>query len=158
MHCWAAIGYNFKSDIIFYNVPGNTNGKMSLQVYRDSILEPHVKPWIKRGDDFVLEEDNDLGHGIGKAKTNIVRKWKEDNRLEYYFNCAQSPDLSPIENCWMPPKQHVRKVPHWDDATTRELIVEGWAEVSQDFINRQVELMPQRLNDVIKNNGKLTGY
>ena len=70
----AVISYNFKLDIIFYNVPSNTNGKMSLQVYRDSILKPHVKPWIKREDDFVLEEDNDLGHGIGKAKTNIVRK------------------------------------------------------------------------------------
>ena len=28
-HCWAAIGYNFKSPIYFYDVPGNTNGKMS---------------------------------------------------------------------------------------------------------------------------------
>ena len=48
-HCWAAVGYNFKSEIIFYDVPGNTNGKMSLQVYRDQILEPIVKPWLLEG-------------------------------------------------------------------------------------------------------------
>ena len=43
-HCWAAAGHNFKSDIYFYNVAGNTNGKMSQRVYIDSILEPIVKP------------------------------------------------------------------------------------------------------------------
>lgn len=32
-HCWAAAGYDFKSDLTFYEVPGDTNGKMSLQVY-----------------------------------------------------------------------------------------------------------------------------
>lgn len=57
------IGYNFKSDITFYEVPGNSNGKMTHQVYIDSILEPVVKPWLERGDDFVLEEDGDSGHG-----------------------------------------------------------------------------------------------
>jgi hypothetical protein len=141
---------------VFYNVPGNTNGKMSLQVYRDSILEPIVKPWIQRGDDFVLEEDNNSGHGTGKR--NIVRAWKEENNLESYFNCAQSPDLSPIENCWSPPKSHIRQHPHWDDETTKELVIEGWAKVSQEFINRQVESMPQRLKDVIASNGRLTGF
>ncbi|KAI9883088.1 MAG: hypothetical protein M1823_005142 [Watsoniomyces obsoletus] len=31
-HCWAAVGYNFKSDIHFYSVPSNTNGKRSQKV------------------------------------------------------------------------------------------------------------------------------
>lgn len=53
MHCWAAIGYGFKSEIISYNVPGNSNGKMTHPVYIDSFLEPMVKPWLDRGDDFV---------------------------------------------------------------------------------------------------------
>lgn len=43
-HFWAAVGHNFKSKIYFYEVPGNTNGKMSQQVYTDQILEPIVKP------------------------------------------------------------------------------------------------------------------
>ena len=96
IHAWAAIGYNFKSNIMFYDISSNTNGKMTLQDYRDQILDPIIKLWIQRGDDFALEEDGDSGHGTGK--NNIVRKWKEENQLEYYFNCANSPDLSPIEN------------------------------------------------------------
>lgn len=157
LHCWAAVGYNFKSSMVFYNVPGNSNGKMSLQVYKNTILEPIIGAWLKRGDNFALEEDGDSGHGTGKNR-NICRVWKEENHLDYFFNCAQSPDLSPIENCWMIPKQHVRKVPHWDDETTKELIIEGWGQVSQEYINRQVESMPQRLRDVINSGGKLTGY
>lgn len=53
--------------MIFYDVPGNNNGKMSHEVYINSILEPVVKPWLDRGDDFVLEEDEDSGHGTGKG-------------------------------------------------------------------------------------------
>ncbi len=43
-HCWAAVGWNFKSPIYFYEVPGDTNGKMSQQVYISQILDPIVKP------------------------------------------------------------------------------------------------------------------
>jgi len=63
----------------FYRVGSNKNGKMSLQVYKNQILEPIVKPWLERGDDFVLEEDNDSGHEIGSK--NIVRTWKEKDKL-----------------------------------------------------------------------------
>lgn len=31
-HGWAAVGYDFKSDITFYEVPGNANGEMSLLI------------------------------------------------------------------------------------------------------------------------------
>ena len=48
-HCWVAIGYNFKSEIYFYNVPDNTNGKMSQQVYIDCILDPIIKTWLEHG-------------------------------------------------------------------------------------------------------------
>ena len=50
---------------------------MSLQVYRDEILEKVVGPWLDRGDKFVLEEDGDLGYGGGNSKggrLNIVKE------------------------------------------------------------------------------------
>ena len=111
-YCWAAVGWNFKSELIFYEVPGNSNGKMSQRVYIDSILEPVVKSWLERGDDFIMEEDRDSGHGSGKD--NDVRRWKDEHQLKFYFNCSYSPDLSPIENCWQVPKQIVGRQSHWD--------------------------------------------
>ncbi|KAK4100945.1 hypothetical protein N658DRAFT_74700 [Parathielavia hyrcaniae] len=103
LHAWAAIGWNFKSDLHFYEVPGNSNGKMSMQIYRDDILEKAVSPWLARGDQFVLEEDGDSRHGTGK--NNIVRDWKQQHGLKYFCNTPGSPDLSPIENGWNVVKQ-----------------------------------------------------
>lgn len=84
-HCWAAVGHNFKSELIFYEMPGNSNRKMSQHVYIDSILEAVVKTWLEAGEDFVLEEDDDSEHGSGKS--NIIRDWKDEHGLKYYFNC-----------------------------------------------------------------------
>ena len=97
---------------------------MLLQVYINQILEPVVKPWLLEKQDFVLKEDGDSGHAKVKNR-NFVRQWKEENNLEHFFNCASSLDLSPIKDCWQPPKQHLKKYLHWDDHTTKELIVEG---------------------------------
>ena len=41
---------------------------MSGKVYIDAILEPIVKKWLENGEDFVLEEDEDNGHGHIKEK------------------------------------------------------------------------------------------
>jgi len=141
---------------VFYEVPINLNGKMSQQVYRDVNLQPVIKPWLDVGQRFILEEDGDSGHG--PSKQNIVRTWKQQNGLQYYFNCANSPDLAPIENCWRAPKQTLKKYPHWDDSTTREQIREGWEALQQKTINKWIDSMPQRLQDVIDSDGQLTGH
>lgn len=62
------------------------NGIMGQRVHIDSILEPVVKPWLGAGEDFVLKEDGDSGHGL--VKSNIVRAWKDEHNLKYYFNGA----------------------------------------------------------------------
>ena len=127
-----------------------------MEVYR-RLLDDHIKPELAKEKQFVLEEDGDSGHGHG-SKTNVVAKWKEDNHLQWYKNIPHSPDLAPIENCWQPPKQYVQSQAHWDDDTLKELILEGWEQVSQEFINERVLSMPRRLQDVIDSGGKMTGW
>ncbi|KAF2193554.1 hypothetical protein K469DRAFT_734875 [Zopfia rhizophila CBS 207.26] len=109
--------WEFKSPLTFYDIASNNNGKMTQKDYIKQILEPQ----------FILEEDRDSGHG--PSKSNIVRTWKQKHNLQHYFNYHSSPDLSPIENCWQPPKQY--------------LAIEGW---------------DKRLKDVIAKEGQLTGY
>jgi hypothetical protein len=77
---------------------------------------------------------------------------------EQYFNCSNSPNLAPIENCWQPPKQYVKKFPHWNKQDTRELALEGWEKVSQDFINDRINSMPQRIQDCIGLEGQMTAW
>jgi hypothetical protein len=145
---WAAAGHSFKSELVFYDVPSNNNGKMTQLVYLNKILRPVVLPWLQKANNFVLEEDGDSGHG--PSKNNIVRTWKEGIGLKYYFNCPSSPDLAPIENCWQAPKQYLAARPHWDEETTKELLVKGWHGLQQKTIDKWVDLMPQRLKDVIE--------
>jgi len=156
LHAWAAVGFNFKSNLYFYNVPSNTNGKLSLQIYRDCILEPVVKSWLLEGHDFVLEEDNDSGHGTGRD--NIVRTWKQDHRLRSYWNCSQSPDLSPIENYWQAAKDNIRQHACWSNESLKSFAVAGWEGLSQETINRWIDTMPRRLQDVIDGDGAMTGW
>jgi hypothetical protein len=89
------VGYDFKSELVEYSIPSNRNGRMSQQVYRDQILEKHVKKWLEEGHNFALEEDGYSGHG--SRGHNIVKAWKQENGLKHYFNCAGSPDWVPIE-------------------------------------------------------------
>jgi 2-hydroxy-3-keto-5-methylthiopentenyl-1-phosphate phosphatase len=156
LHAWGAIGYNFKSNLIFYNIESNSNGKMTQQDYINQIPIPEVMLWQERGEDYVLEQDGDSGHG--PSKDNIVRQFKEQYSIEHFFNCRGSPDLSPIENAWFPIKHGVRKMPHWDPNTTRELALESWKSLSQATINKWIESMPARLQKVIDNEGRMTGY
>jgi hypothetical protein len=69
-----------------------------------------------QNENFILEENNDSGQG-GGSKINIVAKWKKDNNLNH-FNCSNSSDLAPIENCWQGIEQHLKKFPHWDESET----------------------------------------
>jgi hypothetical protein len=69
VHAWGAMGHSFKSNLEWYTIPPNRNaksdqktGKMTADVYLNRILIPIIQPWLKRGDKFVLEEDNDSSH------------------------------------------------------------------------------------------------
>jgi hypothetical protein len=130
---------------------------MTHECYINQILTPIVMPWLVENRDFVLEEDGDSGHGFGKG-TNKVKQWKERYGLEHYQNCAGSPDITPIENSFQVPKEHIKKFTHTDIEGLRELALEGWARLKQETINKWVEEMPQRLQDVINSKGKMSGH
>lgn len=92
-HICGAVRCGFKSELVFYEVPLNSNGKMSLQIYRDVILDGEVARWLARGDQFVPKEDGCSGHGGGISKRrNIVKIWKEEHSLKHFFNMSSSPD------------------------------------------------------------------
>ncbi|KJZ73108.1 hypothetical protein HIM_07492 [Hirsutella minnesotensis 3608] len=70
LHAWAWVGYDFKSPLIWYEVPTNT--KMSQKVYLEKVLEGYIGPeLLEKGVPFILEEDGDSSYGPGK--NNPVR-------------------------------------------------------------------------------------
>ncbi len=151
VHCWAAVGWNFKTNLVRYWTP-NAVGKMTQAVYIDQILEPHVRPWLKAGDHFIMLEDNDSGH-IGRRSM----AWKDAVGAHFFMrNAPLSPDLNVIENCWRAPGHKVRLFAQFaddaDDLYARAK--EGWDGLRQRSINEWVLSMPKRLEDVIERDGR----
>ncbi|KAF1815725.1 hypothetical protein P152DRAFT_455449 [Eremomyces bilateralis CBS 781.70] len=162
VHAWAAVGYNFKGPLVFYEIPSNINGKMTQECYLNDILKPVVGGWLVNGDYFVLKEDQDSGHVLPrstKTKPSAVSRWKTEVGLYCFFNCAGSPELSIIEDCWQPIKRYVRKYRHWEPEETVQLVKEAWYErLNQEWINKRVLSIPDRLCKVIESDGQLIGY
>jgi hypothetical protein len=151
-HCWAAIGYNFKSQLVWYTTKSK-NGAITQRDYIDQILDPVVKPWLNTQQPFILEEDGAFGHG--PSGDNIVAQWKGKHKLQFYFNTPGSPDLSPIENAWKAPKAYLKEHAIWDQEAIKDAAEEGWEALTEDTINNWVHSMPQRMKDVLKAGGQL---
>ena len=66
------VGWNYKSFLMFYDVLGNINSKMTMVKYIE-ILNEYVRPLLIEGHNFILEENGDSGHEI-KDNNNIVQQ------------------------------------------------------------------------------------
>ncbi|KAH8786927.1 hypothetical protein BGZ57DRAFT_880779 [Hyaloscypha finlandica] len=78
--------------------------------------------------------------------------------LNKLFQLRRLSDFVPIENVWSVPRAWCRKMPHWDEKTTKELVLEGWEEVPQDFINELVKTIPGRYQDCMDGHGQMTAW
>ena len=156
LHAFAICGWNFKTRLIWYEI-NNCNGKMTQKTYCE-ILRKHVKPLIDAGKRFILEENQDSGHGVAD-NSNMVRKLKAEIGLRSYFNPSKSPDMSVIESCFQPLKQFLSNDGHWDEEELKRRAEDGWDNhVIQDFINYQVDTMEDRVHALLDGEGKMTGY
>lgn len=160
VHCWAAIGFGYKSELIFYDESTSPNnaGVLTMNDYCDKVLDKEVKVWLNTTgpQSFILEEDVEaFAHG-GASKVNVAQQWKAAHGLRYYFNCLDSPDLSPLDTQWPPNKQwRVEPLKDWDEETLRQAARDAWASLDQERVNLWVDFMPQRLRQVIDSQGRM---
>lgn len=159
-HCWAAIGYNYKSPLVIYG-EGKGMGNLTMSRYLYDILQPFILPAVHEatanGQRFILEEDNDGAHGT-RSKNNPVRRFKEENGIEWYANPPNSPDFSPIENVWRILKQRVKKHRCINLQSLKDALLYEWERIGQTQINNLVTTMPDRMAECIKHRGLHTRY
>lgn len=69
LHAWAAIGFGFKSELVFYDesTSPNNNGVMSMQDYCDKVLEPVVKTWLHSQPQSTVAISNGVGNNVPTA-------------------------------------------------------------------------------------------
>lgn len=71
---------------------------------------------------------------------------------------AGSPDLNPIENLWNFFQNKVVEFQPSSFDQFKELLVDVWWDISQDYIRTLYNSMPRRIEAVLNSNGKMTKY
>lgn len=109
---------------------------------------------------MVLKEDRDSSYSL--SPDSVTRKWKNDHHQvkgeQYYFNTPNSPDLSPIKNCWGIMKSRLQQEDWFDEGALRNIIVRKWDRLSLDEINRQVGLMWERAKSYLNKEAERTEF
>ena len=82
---------------------------------------------------------------------------EKEHSLKHYFNTNGPPDLSPIENCCRAVKQYI-KANFRLGSDLKALVLEGWRRISQETINKLVDSMVVRMEDVLVGAGQMTGW
>jgi hypothetical protein len=155
---WAAVGWNFKSPLIFYNKSG-IRGGFTGEDYLQDCLKGFIGPTFAQGHNRhrILQEDNDGAHGT-KTRNNPNAIWKQEHNLECLKWPPQSPDLSPIENVWRILKSRVRARNARNRDELRSFILEEWDNITQEEINTLILTVPDRIISCKLRGGFSTPY
>ncbi|KAL4500816.1 hypothetical protein ABPG72_020050 [Tetrahymena utriculariae] len=150
VHAWAGICAEGITDLHLFE--GTLDGE-----YYCTILEKTLIPscqFLFGKTKWVLVQDNDPKHTCNKVevfckanKINILRDWP-----------SSSPDINPIENIWGWIKNKLKQ----QHITTKEQLLQQidilWQEIPLDFILHAIQSMPNRLQQVINQNGSHINY
>lgn len=147
----AAISYNSKSDICI--LPKNWRCDDFTRSLRNELL-PSIgwDPTRRKFRAFLI--DNDGRHHNADVR-NVLREYKLDRNG---FLPSNSPDLNPIENIWNIMKSYVRSKEPQNEQQLRQAIQEAWDSISPETLRKQFDSLPDRIEQVILNNGDKTRY
>jgi len=150
---WGCFNYAAKGPL--YRIHGIMNGDKYKQ-----ILIHHMSPFLKNlkgelGITPIFQHDNDPKH-----KCKKVQNYLENKDYKVLDWPSQSPDLNPIEHVWQQLKVAIHnrgsKAKSLDDVFN--IVQEEWDNFSMANLQKLVDSMPQRCQEVIAAKGGHTHY
>src|SRR6266487_3590379 len=148
IHAWGAIGYGYKSPLLFIHGSGKT-GAFTQKDYLTQILQSHIQPileafaaithQLRPVAEPLFMEDGNSAHGH-KSTHNCCAKWRTSHGIILMPHPSTSPDMNPIEKCWRRIKQalHRRKHQPTNEAEMQAAVTEEWEAIPQDWINELI--------------------
>lgn len=147
---WGAISANGRCGLWFMPEGTTINGPVYLGILQEKLLNFMN---ITQCDTF--QQDGAPCH-----QTKAVKKWLEESHIKLLGPWpGNSPDLNPIENCWMLVKKKVSEMNPTSISSLKEAIKTVWVkEISNEYCEKLIYSMPDRIQSVLKNKGKHTKY
>ena len=148
VNAWGAIGYGYKSPLIFIDSTGKS-GAFKQVDYLTQILEPHIQTileaftlvthTLRPSVEPLFIEDGNSAHGH-KSTTNCYTRYRTKYGIILISHPSTSPDINPIEKCWRYIKQalHRRQYQSTIKAEMRQTVTEEWVAIPQDWINKLI--------------------
>jgi hypothetical protein len=147
VNAWGAIGYGYKSPLIFVHGSGKKGGltqKDSLAQVLENIqpiLEAFaaVTHLLRPSAEPLFMEDGNSAHGH-KSTRNCCARYRTAHGIILMPHPSTSPDMNPIEKCWRRIKQalHRRRKQPTNTAEMEEIIREEWDRIPQEWINELI--------------------
>ena len=146
--CFSAFGVGE-----FYKI----DGIMNASKYRQ-ILINHMRPSaekIFKDKSFIFQHDNDPKH---TNTSNEVKNYLKNRKINVLDWPSQSPDLNPIENLWKELNFRTKSRKVNTEEELYEVLPKEWNTIDSSFLQKLVDSMPDRCQDVIKNKGMPINY
>lgn len=154
---WAAIGFNFKSQLVIFPQQKNKDERKNKMTYRldarsyvRKCLAPIVPALV--GGKRIFQHDGASAHGRGSANS-VAGRYLAKKGVKVTFHPPYSPDLSEVEKVW--PILN-RKVAELMPQTLDELIAaakQAWAAIPQSALNAVCKVFGSACKKVKKNGG-----
>ena len=147
---WGAFCYTGQVGLAFISSRMNSVG------YQDMLRE-HLLPMapVIAGREWIFLQDNASIH-----RSHSTKNWFHDNNVISLDFPARSPDLNPIENLWayLVRQIYANGQQYKTVANLRDSIVTVWNQTAQNYFQRLVDSMPERMYSVVYNHGAQTKY
>ena len=128
-------------------MPPNSTIKASTYL---NILKEKLPTWMPLRNCSILQQDNAPVHSAKCVKTWLCA----ENYLLLEKWPGSSPDLNPIENCWVVLKKEVAKQNPTSYNDLRSKIKTVWSQhISQEYCKSLIASMPMRIQAVLKERG-----
>lgn len=141
---WGCISYNGVGKLHF--IEGNMNKLMYLDILRENLGASVESLGLSK--QYKFYQDNDPKH-----KSYLAREWLLYNTPKTLDTPPQSPDLNPIENVWKYLKQRMQQKHIYTKEALVSLLQTEWDSIDQEYIRNLIDSVPDRLRNVIEQNG-----